>query len=104
VRKGLEAWFTVLLELLWPKRRILEVYLNVAQFGPRAYGVAAGSRAWFGREPERLSRYQMSLLAATLPDPVDLRPDAPGQGLRERASFVREHMASLGGVAYLEAL
>jgi len=104
LRKGLEAYFTVLLESFWTKRRILEVYLNVAQFGPRIYGVSAASEAWFDRPPAALSRYQMSLLAATLPDPDDLKPDAPGPELRERAAFVREHMSSLGGTSYLQGI
>lgn len=100
-RKGLEAYFTVLLETLWPKRRILEVYLNVAQFGRGVYGVGAASREAFGKPPASLSEYQMSLLASVLPDPVDLHANAPGDWLRERAGFVRRQMKSLGGVGYL---
>jgi len=104
LRKGLEAYFTVLLEALWPKHRILEVYLNVAQFGASEYGVGAASRTFFGKPPGELSRYQMSLLASVLPDPVDLRADAPGDWLLERAAFVRESMKSLGGVGYLRGI
>ena len=101
LRKGLEAYFTVLLETLWPKRRILEVYLNVAQFGDGVYGVGAASYIYFGKSPAQLSQYEMSLLASVLPDPVDLHPNAPSRFLLERAEFVRKHMKSLGGVAYL---
>lgn len=104
VRKGLEAYFTVLLEILWPKSRILEVYLNIAQFGDGFYGVAAASREYFGKTPDELTRYEMSLLAPVLPDPVDLNPAAPGEFLVERAAFVRKHMDQLGGVAYLEGM
>lgn len=104
LRKGLEAYFTLLLEALWPKHRILEVYLNVAQFGKREYGVDAASRAFFGKPPGKLSRYQMSLLASVLPDPVDLHPDAPNDWLLERAAFVRRSMKSLGGVGYLRGI
>lgn len=104
VRKGLEAYFTVLLELLWPKQRILEVYLNIAQFGEGFYGVAVASREYFGKPPAGLTRREMSLLASVLPDPVDLDPRAPGAFLRERAAFVREHMELLGGVGYLEGM
>ncbi len=101
IRKGLEAYFTVLLEALWPKHRILEVYLNVAQFGKTVYGVGAASRAFFGKPPGGLSRYQMSLLASVLPDPLDLHANVPNSWLLERAAFVRRHMKSLGGVGYL---
>lgn len=104
LRKGLEAWFTVLLELMWSKQRILEVYLNIAQFGDGFYGVALASREYFNKVPAALSRHEMSLLASVLPDPVDLAPDAPGEYLRRRAAFVREHMRRLGGVAYLRDL
>ncbi len=104
VRKGLEAYFTVLLEMLWPKRRILEVYLNIAQFGDGFYGVALASREYFGKTPGELTRYEMSLLASTLPNPVGYRPDAPSQSLLDRAAFVRRHMRSLGGVAYVQGM
>ena len=102
VRKGLEAWFTVLLEALWPKHRILEVYLNIAQFGDGFYGVAAASYVYFDKTPGELSQYQMSLLASVLPDPVDYQPNSPSEALLERAAFVRRHMKSLGGVGYLQ--
>lgn len=101
VRKGLEAYFTVLLETLWSKQRILEVYLNVAQFGDRVYGVGAASHKYFATVPSRLTRQQMSLLVSVLPDPTGATPDAPSPQLRERAAFVRRHMQSLGGVAYI---
>lgn len=104
VRKGLEAYFTLLLELLWSKQRILEVYLNVAQFGDGVYGIGAASSAYFNEPPARLTRYEMSLLASVLPDPVDLHPNAPSESLLERAAFVRRHMQSLGGVGYLRGI
>jgi monofunctional biosynthetic peptidoglycan transglycosylase len=104
LRKGLEAYFTVLLEALWPKRRILEVYLNIAQFGDGFYGVAAASREYFGKFPGELTRREMSLLASVLPDPVDLNPAAPGRYLQDRAAFVRRHMQSLGGVGYISRM
>ncbi|MGA8261568.1 MAG: monofunctional biosynthetic peptidoglycan transglycosylase [Arenicellales bacterium] len=104
IRKGIEAYFTVLLEALWSKRRILEVYLNVAQFGKGVYGVGAASRAFFHETPGRLSLYQMSLLASVLPDPVDLHADAPDHWLLKRAASVREDMKTLGGVAYIRGI
>ena len=104
IRKGLEAYFTVLLEALWSKRRILEVYLNVAQFGEGVYGVGAASHAFFHETPRRLSLYQMSLLASVLPDPDALKADAPGHWLLKRAASVRKDMSTLGGVTYLRGI
>jgi len=69
IRKGLEAGFTVAIEALWPKRRILEVYLNIAQFGPETFGVAAAGRRYFDVPPSGLGTYQAALLAAVLPNP-----------------------------------
>ncbi|MGH8311171.1 MAG: monofunctional biosynthetic peptidoglycan transglycosylase, partial [Steroidobacteraceae bacterium] len=77
VRKGLEAYFTVLIELLWPKERILEVYLNVAQFGRGVYGVDAAARRFFRKPAARLDAYESALLAAVLPNPRRLRVDRP---------------------------
>jgi len=97
VRKGLEAWFTVWLEALWPKRRILEVYLNVAELGgPGVFGVEAASRRCFGRPAAALGAGEAALLAATLPSPRTLRCDAPTPGLRARAAGIEAAMARLG--------
>jgi monofunctional biosynthetic peptidoglycan transglycosylase len=104
VRKGLEAYATVLLEALWPKRRILEVYLNVAQFGDRIFGAEAASRAFFGRSASRLDPVEASILAAVLPNPVRLRADAPSSYVLERAGWIRQQVAQLGGSAYLSGL
>jgi monofunctional biosynthetic peptidoglycan transglycosylase len=88
VRKGAEVWLTVWIELFWPKQRILEVYVNVAQFGPCTFGVAAASRRFFDVEPSRLDLAQASLLAAVLPNPVQRRVDAPSPKLRKRAAWI----------------
>ncbi|HTU01047.1 MAG TPA: monofunctional biosynthetic peptidoglycan transglycosylase [Candidatus Sulfotelmatobacter sp.] len=103
VRKGLEAYFTVLLEACWPKRRILEVYLNVAEFGDGVYGVAAASQAYFGKRPGSLSSSEAALLAAALPNPRRLHVRNPSAYVRERASWIEEQMALLGP-AYLRQL
>jgi len=100
VRKGLEAWFTVLIEGLWPKRRILEVYLNVAEFGPGVYGVGAASELYFGRPAGSLRRDQAALLAAVLPSPRRLHAAAPSPYVRERAAQIEREIARLGGPAY----
>jgi monofunctional biosynthetic peptidoglycan transglycosylase len=104
VRKGLEAYFTVLLELLWPKRRILEVYLNVAEFGEGTYGVAAAAQGFFGKSPSALDPQEAALLAAVLPNPHRLQVRNPSPYVRERAAWIEEQMAQLGGPVYLKGL
>jgi monofunctional glycosyltransferase len=103
LRKGLEAWFTVLMELTWSKRRILEVYLNLAELGPGVYGVAAASETLLGRPLARLSAADAALMAAALPNPIEFRIDAPGQQLRERQRWVLGQMRQLGR-DYLQGL
>lgn len=104
VRKGLEAGLTVLIELAWPKQRILEVYLNVAEFGRGTWGVQAASQHYFARDADRLTRSQAALLAAVLPAPKRYRVDAPGPYVRKRQAWIERQMAALGGPAYLSQL
>ena len=104
LRKGLEAGFTVLIEWLWPKERILEMYLNVAQFGRGVYGVEAAAQAYFHEPARRLGRADAALLAAVLPNPVRLRVDAPSAYVRARQQWILGQMAGLGGTAYLDEL
>ncbi len=101
VRKGLEAYFTVLIEALWPKRRILEMYLNIAQFGDGVYGVDAASQVFFHTTPDRLSPQQSALLAAVLPNPLRLRVDKPSAYVLRRVAWIERQVAQLGGPAYL---
>lgn len=96
VRKGLEAYFTLLLELLWSKRRILEVYLNIAEFGDGAYGVSAATQAFFGKRPSALQTEEAALLAAVLPNPARLHARNPSGYVRERAGWIQEQMSHLG--------
>ncbi len=102
VRKGLEAWFTVLIELLWPKERILEVYLNVAQFGRGIFGVEAASRAFFRKPAARLSRPEAATLAAVLPNPIRYRAERPSAYVISRRDWIMGQMRGLGGREYLE--
>jgi monofunctional biosynthetic peptidoglycan transglycosylase len=88
MRKGLEAWFTVWIEFLWPKRRILEVYLNSAQFGRGVWGVEAASRRYFGKEAAQLTREEAALLAAVLPSPTRYRVVSPGPWVRQRQAWI----------------
>ena len=104
LRKGLEAWFTVMIETLWPKERILEVYLNLAEFGHGVYGVQAASRRFFGKPASALTRSEAALLAAVLPNPRRFRVDQPSRYVRARRDWILDQMRSLGGPAYLESL
>ncbi len=88
VRKGLEAWLTIWIEALWPKRRILEVYVNVAQFGRCTFGVGAASRAFFRKPPSALAPGEAALLAAVLPNPIERRVEMPSGRVRARAAWI----------------
>lgn len=101
LRKGLEAYFTVLIELLWPKRRILEVYLNIAELGPGIYGVAAASHRFFAKHPSTLAAEEAALLAAVLPNPKRLNAQSPSRYVRERQRWILRQMRQLGGIAHL---
>ncbi len=102
VRKGLEAWFTVLIEACWPKERILEVYLNIAEFGPGVYGVEAASRKFFRKPAVSLTRYEAATLAAVLPNPRRLHADRPSRYVAERRDWILGQMRGLGGAGYLK--
>ena len=104
VRKGLEVWFTVLIETLWPKRRILEVYLNSAEFGRGIYGAEAAAQAFFHKNASRLTRDEAARLAAVLPNPVRMRADRPSRYVQRRQREIAAQMAALGGTAYLAGL
>lgn len=103
LRKGVELYFAGLLELLWPKQRILEVYLNVAQFGGSVFGVEAAAQTYFNKPAAALTRHEAALLAAALPSPSLLRVDAPSDYLRQRQRWVLNQMRLLGP-GYLQGL
>lgn len=104
VRKGIEAWFTVLIELLWPKARILEVYLNIAQFGRGVYGVEAAAQTFFRKPAARLAREEAAILAAVLPNPVRMRADRPSRYVLSRRDWILDQMEGLGGAQYLKTV
>jgi len=104
LRKVLEAWFTLLIEILWSKRRILEVYLNIIELGNQTFGVEAASRRFFKKPARQLSREEAALLAAVLPSPLNYYADAPSSHVRERQAWILKQMQQLGGVSYLEQL
>jgi monofunctional biosynthetic peptidoglycan transglycosylase len=103
LRKGLEAWFTLLIETLWPKARIIEVYLNVAEFGDGVYGAPAAARRYFHRPALALGRGEAARLAAVLPNPRVLRVDRPSRYVWTRVRWIERQMAQLGD-AYLEPI
>ena len=103
-RKGLEAYVTVFIELLWTKRRILEMYLNVAEFGDGIFGIAAASEYFFDTVPAHIEVDNAALLAAVLPNPAVFRVDEPSAYVRERQSWIRRQMTQVGGVELLEGL
>lgn len=104
VRKGLEAYLTLVIETCWPKQRILEMYLNLAEFGPGIYGVGAAAPHFFGTEPERLSQPQAALLAAVLPSPTHLHVDRPSAYVYRRQAWIIGQMNALGGSQYIRGL
>lgn len=103
-RKGIEAYLTTLIELTWPKRRILEMYLNVAEFGDGIYGVEAASRAFFRKRASALTAGEAALLAAVLPNPRRLRVSRPSRYVQTRQAWILRQMSQLGGTAYLQQL
>lgn len=104
VRKALEAYFTVLLELSWPKRRILEMYLNIAEFGDGVYGIAAASQQFFRKSPMELNAHEAALLAAVLPNPKRYHADKPSSYVVHHAQWIEQQVRQLGGPAYLREL
>jgi monofunctional biosynthetic peptidoglycan transglycosylase len=104
IRKALEAWFTLLIEAMWPKERILEVYLNTIELGRGVYGVEAASQRYFHKPAARLSPSEAALLAAVLPNPIRLRVDNPSRYVLSQRDRILEQMRDLGGSSYLQAL
>jgi monofunctional glycosyltransferase len=104
IRKGVEAYFTILLETLWNKRRILETYLNVAEFGNGIYGVEAASQHYFRKPASRLNAEQAALLAAVLPNPRRYRVISPGPYVRERQQWILQQIGQLGGSNLISTL
>ena len=104
VRKGIEAWLTVLIELMWSKQRILQMYLNIAQFDDRTFGVEAASQQFFQVSARDLNAEEAALLAAVLPGPELYSVEAPDWEVRDRQDWILSQMNQLGGPAYLQQL
>ncbi len=103
LRKGLEAWLTAWAEVVLPKRRILEIYLNIAQFDANVFGVEAAAQKFFRVSADELTATQSALLAVTLPAPSRYKVEKPGEYMRERQRWVLQQMRQLGP-AYLQDL
>ena len=103
-RKGLEAYFTILIESLWPKRRILEVYLNIAEFGFGTYGAEAAAQRFFHKPASRLTRGDAAALAAVLPNPERLSAAAPSRYVQQRREWILGQMQALGGPEMLDEI
>lgn len=104
LRKGLEAHLTVLIELFWPKERVLEVYLNVAQFGDGIYGIEAASLVYYRKSAAELTAREAATLAAVLPNPMRLRVDRPSSYVKSRTEWILSQMRRLGGPRFLRSL
>jgi len=103
-RKGLEAYFTLLIEGCWPKRRILEIYLNIAEFGYGSYGAEAAAQRFFHKSAARLSRSDAAVLAAVLPNPVRLSAAAPSRYVQQRRDWILGQMQALDGSEMLDEI
>lgn len=104
IRKGLEAYFTVLIELIWGKKRILEVYLNVAEMGKMTFGVEAASQRFYNKSAKDLTRYEAARIAAVLPNPIRFSIKNPSSYVQGRTSKIARQMRALGGQKYIADL
>lgn len=103
-RKGLEAYLTVFVEVLWPKQRILEIYLNIAEFGTGIFGAEAAAEGFFNKPASQLSAREAALMVAVLPSPKRMSPGRPSPYVEERADWILRQMEQLGGPSYLDAM
>ncbi|WP_330983996.1 MULTISPECIES: monofunctional biosynthetic peptidoglycan transglycosylase [Enterobacterales] len=101
LRKGLEAGLTVGIETVWSKKRILTVYLNIAEFGEGVFGVEAASQRYFHKPASNLTMSEAALLAAVLPNPIKFRADAPSGYIRNRQAWILRQMRQLGGEGFM---
>jgi monofunctional biosynthetic peptidoglycan transglycosylase len=104
IRKVLEVWFTVLIEVIWGKERILEVYLNVAEMGKMTFGVQAAAHKFYGHSAQGISRTEAARIAAVLPNPIRFSVANPSGYVQRRTNFIVRQMRGLGGKAYIANL
>lgn len=104
LRKGIEAWYTLLIEMLWPKTRILEVYVNVAELGDGVYGAQAAARRYWGKDASGLTSAESARLAAVLPSPRRYDAKNAGPYVQRRARWIQRQVRQIGGAGYLQTL
>ncbi|WP_443135233.1 monofunctional biosynthetic peptidoglycan transglycosylase [Gilliamella sp. B3022] len=104
IRKSIESWFTLEIELLWSKKRTLEIYLNSVEWGNGIFGIEAASQYYFHVSAKQLTPYQASLLAAILPNPRKWNPAKPNHYIQKKAQWIHNQMNNLGGNNYLKQL
>lgn len=100
IRKGMEAYFTLLMETFWSKQRIMEVYLNVIEMGDGLYGAEAASQRYFGKDAEQLTKEQAALIAAILPNPRKWHPDAPSSYIQRKKNRILNVMYKIGRIDF----
>lgn len=100
IRKGLEAYFTVLVEILWPKERIMEVYLNVIEMGPGIYGIEAAAQNYYNKPAVKLNRSEAAMIAAVLPNPIRWNPKKPTPYILGRQAWILRQMNNLAPLGY----
>ncbi len=103
MRKGFEAGLTLGIETVWSKKRILTVYLNIAEFGEGVFGVEAAAQRYFHKPASRLSASEAALLAAVLPNPIRFKASAPSGYVRSRQAWILRQMRQLGGEGFMQA-
>ena len=94
----------MLIETFWPKQRIIEVYVNVVEFGDGVYGAQAAAQTFFGRDAGKLTPAQSARLAAVLPNPKRYSAARPGPYVQRRAQWIQRNVRQLGGQSYLEGM
>jgi monofunctional biosynthetic peptidoglycan transglycosylase len=104
LRKAVEAYFTFLIELLWGKSRIMEVYLNIAEMGDRVFGIEAAAQVYFRKPAVALSSQQAALIAAVLPNPVRFSVKKPSSYILKKRRWIMKNMRQLGGTAHVRRL
>ncbi|MEJ8801934.1 monofunctional biosynthetic peptidoglycan transglycosylase [Pontibacter sp. H249] len=104
LRKGVEAYFTMLIEVLWGKQRIMEVYLNIAEMGDGVFGVEAASQKYFNKPAKNVGRQQAALLAAVLPNPIKYSAKNPSGYTQRRRTRIARAMGRLGGTTYIKSI
>lgn len=104
IRKVFEAYYTILIEFFWTKRRIMEIYINIAEMGDNIFGVGMASKIYLKKNPAKLSKQESALIAAVLPNPKKFSVKNPSAYVKKRQAWILEQMGLLGGVSYIRRL